>query len=412
MVKYNKYIEFIKKISIKYKMEGLIMLLAGLDGGNNTVILSMDGMTGDKAVIIPTVYANYKESYNALPETRKDLINNLDVEITLNAMNLEKKKELGRFIVGNLAISLEKENATIRENGKNKTGDEGLLVCMLTTLAYGVIKSQNKDYGRVSSKIGLVTGLPYLQYREDKKEFGEQFIGTHIVKFNGDYDITVELKITETSVQCEGAGALNKSIFNDKGEYKYSEDDLIDRYIMGFDVGEFTSELITMTFVEKDNMVIPEYQSNLCTGIDYGIANAKQPIIDYIRETKNTIVDRYTIDKVIKRSRRKGILDLASDEEYNITNDYDKYLKDVANTTGNSVINKIHHANITGRKIKEFIIFGGGADTLNGKFGSYLSDKLEASLKPQNLIIADNALTANADGYLEKAKAIYEGSDE
>lgn len=387
------------------------MLLSGLDGGNNTVILSMEGMSGTKAVIVPTVYANYKESYKALQETKKELIDNLDVEITLNTTNLEKKEYLGRFIVGNLAVSLEKENATIRENGKNKTGDIGLMICMLTTLAYGVVKTQNKEYGKVSSKVALVTGLPYLQYREDKKAFREQFNGTHTVKFCGDYDITVELHIIETSVQCEGAGALNKAIFNDKGTYKYPEDDLIDRYIMGFDVGEFTSELITMTFIEKDNMVLPEYQSNLCTGIDFGIANAKQPIIDYIRETKNTIIDRYTIDKVIKRQRRKGILDLASDNEFDIITHYDKYLKDVANTTGNAVINKIHHANITGRKIKEFIIFGGGADTLNGKFGSYLSDKIQESLNPQNLIIADNALTANADGYLEKAKAIYEGSD-
>lgn len=384
------------------------MLRIGLDGGNNTIIAAIEGL--QKALIIPTVYSPFKDYSNGLENEAKKLEDSIDVEITLNFDNSKAKKELGRYNVGNLARAIEGTNASVREIGKQKAGDEGLLICMLATLALGVIKSQNKEEGLLSEEIKLVTGLPILQYQD---EFNRGILektlkGKHKVKFNGKYDIEVELNISDVDVDAEGAGAINEAIFNAEGDFIYPDAELIDRIVLGVEIGEFTTELIALAFNEDEESgeVYSEYYSRLCTGIELGIANAKQTIIDNLRDRHNTIIDRYDIDRAVRRKLRKGEIDLENGETFNILQDYENNLKETASKITQIISNKVKNAGAKG-KIKEAILLGGGVCTLDNKMGNFMREYWKETIGSSNKI-ADNAHTANAEGFLARAIEVFE----
>lgn len=385
------------------------MLRVGLDGGNNTIILRQEGL--DDPVIIPTVYADYKPyEHDVVLKNKKEdkkIEDYLDVQIILNYENAAKAKDLGRKIVGNLALHKEGNKANVRELGKNKAGDYDLLFCMLTTLAIGVIKDQKKEEGILSEDIKMVTGLPYQQYKEDTEKFSNQIKGKHKVIIRGEYNIEVELNNQEVEVDAEGAGSLNSSMFDEEGNYIYNEDELFDRILLGIDIGEFTSEVIALIFLENDKgEIYPEYYGKLCFGVDLGTANAKQPIIDKAIEEYNTLIDRYEIDKVVKRKRRKGEIDTETGKIYNILDDYELNIKDLSDKLATFITNKVKNAGVKGR-IMETQLFGGGPCVLDKKMGNFIREKLKTNIGG-NTKIAENSLTANADGYLEKALAIFE----
>ncbi len=82
---------------------------------------------------------------------------------------------------------------------------------------------------------------------------------------------------------------------------------MIDRTILWLEVGEFTSEIIALTFKEnEERKLVAEYKQKLCMGIDVGIANAKQFVIDFVRDKYNTIIDRHDIDITLRRKLRSG----------------------------------------------------------------------------------------------------------
>lgn len=384
------------------------MLRGGIDGGNNTIILDLEGL--NKALIVPTVYSPYKDYSNGLENEAKKIEDSIDVEITLNYDNSKSKKELGRHNVGNLARAIEGTNAKVREIGKQKAGDEGLLICMLSTLALGVIKVQNKEEGLLTEELKLVTGLPILQYQDEvnKETLAKTLIGKHKVKFYGNYDIEVELLISDVEIDAEGAGAVNEAIFNEEGDYIYEDEELIDRIILGVEVGEFTTELVALTFAEDEETreVYPEYYNKLCTGIDVGIANAKQSIIDFVRDRKNTIIDRFEIDRVVRRRLRKGEIDLENGETFNILEMYEENLKDISTKIVQIISNKVKNAGAKG-KIKEAILLGGGVCTLDNKMGNFIRENWKETIGSSNTI-AKNAHTANAEGFLARAIETFE----
>lgn len=384
------------------------MLRGGLDGGNNTIILDLEGLK--KPLIVPTVYSPYKDYSNGLENEAKKIEDSIDVEITLNYDNAKSKKELGRYNVGNLARVIEGTNALVREIGKQKAGDEGLLICMLSTLALGVIKAQNKENGLLTEDIKLVTGLPILQYQNEpnRENLAKTLLGNHKIKFNGNYDVEVELLISDVEIDAEGAGAVNEAIFNEEGDFIYPDEELIDRVILGIEVGEFTTELIALTFIEDEETgeVYPEYYNKLCTGIDVGIANAKQSIIDFARDKKNTIIDRFEIDRVVRRRLRKGEIDLDSGEAFNILDMYEENLKDISTKIVQIISNKVKNAGAKG-KIKEAILLGGGVCTLDNKMGNFIRENWKETIGSSNTI-AKNAHTANAEGFLARAIEFFE----
>lgn len=379
-------------------------MIVGIDGGNNTVITAVEGKD---PIIIPTLYSPYKDYDQGLEINKKDLKNSLDVEIELNYQNAQTKKHLGRYYVGNLAKEIEGSNVKIRNIGKNKKGDEGLLICMLTSLAISVVENQGKVSGSLRQDIKLVTGLPLAQYKNDKNEFAKEILGNHRVIFRGRYSIEVELHISDVIVEVEGAGALNKLIFNDDGDYIFSEDKLIDRIILGVEVGEFTSEIIAITFKEnEDGKILPEYKVKLCTPLDKGIANAKQPIIDLLRDNYNTIKDRYDIDMALKRNRNKGVIYLENGDAFNITNLYEEQLKALAEDISIKLSDKIKNSGEKGNIINT-LIFGGGPCVLDYKFGNFLREGIKEVIGGDSKI-TDKPHLENALGYLEKAKVVFE----
>ncbi|OPZ95081.1 MAG: hypothetical protein BWY74_00047 [Firmicutes bacterium ADurb.Bin419] len=378
------------------------MLRIGIDGGNSTTITAIDDR---EPIIIPTIIASYKDYSKGFDFKKKRLKDMLDVEIELNFNNKQLKKNLGRYYVGNLAKS-EGQNVKIRNIGQIKKGDDWLFITMLTSMAVAVIEEQQKFEGTLTQEVKFVTGLPFIQY-QDKEEFMKQFIGSHKVKFRGPYEIDVELYVNEGFVEVEGAGALNTLIFSDNG-YILPAEELIGRNIVGIEIGEFTSEIITLTFVdEEDEGIVPEYKHKLCTGFDLGIATAKQFVIDFLREEKKTLIDRYDIDAALKLpGARKGLIDCDNGERLNILEIYEMQLNELAQKLAARISDKVNNSGEKG-KIIHTLIYGGGACALDFKFGNALRDAVKKTIGGESEIAKDPHLV-NAIGYLEKANALFD----
>ncbi len=379
------------------------MLKVGIDGGNNTIITTLDGMN---PLIIPTILSPWKDYNSQGPEVKKrSLKEMIDVEIELNYKNTTTKKNLGRFLVGDIAKK-EGENIRIRNIGKNKKGDENLLICMLSSLAVAVVEEQQKYQGCVTQEVKLVTGLPFIQYREDKDDYKQQFLGTHRVSFKGFYNIDVELIVSHAYVELEGAGALNKIIFQGD-DYIYPAETLVDRIILGVEIGEFTTELIALTFVEEDGLIVPEFKRRICSGFDIGIATSKQPIIDFLREEHKTIKDRYDIDNALKLpGSRKGLIDCNDGHKVDIKSMYENQLYELSQELASRINDKINNSNEKG-KIIHTLLLGGGACVFDYKLGNFLMDFIKNVLGGESTISANQHL-ANAEGYLEKSKLVFE----
>ncbi|NLD47604.1 MAG: hypothetical protein GX660_10460, partial [Clostridiaceae bacterium] len=244
------------------------------------------------------------------------------------------------------------------------------------------------------------------QFKNDREEYSKQFIGCHKVIFRGIYDLEVELDILDAKVEMEGADALRRLIFNDSGEYLYKEEELIDRTILGIDFGEFTSEIIALSFREnEDGKIIPEYKQKLCMGIDLGIANAKQPVIDFLRDRYNTIIDRYDIDSSLKRRMRRGNIDLENGEMFNLSQLYEENISQLANSISTLLNNKVKSAGEKG-KIKHTLLYGGGVCVLDYKMGNFLKERVQELLGGKSSIV-ENPHTVNALSYLDKAIKVY-----
>lgn len=378
------------------------MLKVGIDGGNNTVIVAMENM---EPVVIPTIlvpFRDYDQGLEMPDEYQKPLRDCMDAEITLYHKDDKFRKEMGRFYVGKYAKEMERINVKERDIGRTKKGDMGLMTCMIVSMALAVSEKLDTKNGKIYQKIKMVTGLPCLQFKNDREEYAKQFIGCHKVTFRGVYDLEVELDILDVKVEMEGADALRRLIFNDSGEYLYKEEELIDRTILGIDFGEFTSEIIALSFREnEDGKIVPEYKQKLCMGIDLGIANAKQPVIDFIRDRYNTLIDRYDIDSSLKRRLRKGVIDLENGEMFNITQLYEENVSQLADSISTLLNNKVKSAGEKG-KIKHTLLYGGGVCVLDYKMGNFLKERVQELLGGKSSIV-ENPHTVNALSYLDKA---------
>jgi len=378
------------------------MLICGIDGGNNTVITAVEGK---EPIVIPTIIAEYSDLDIGLELKEKSLLESLDVEIELNYNNQKTKRNLGRYYVGN-RVKDANVSADMRNIGDTKKGDEKLLIVMLSSLAAAAVIDQGKNSGLVKQDLKIVTGLPFLQYKRDRDTYKQEFIGQHKVIIRGKNTIEVELNIMDVTVDVEGAGALNKLIFNED-DYIYPDDELVDRTILGVEVGEFTTEIIALKFKEnQDGNIIPEYNIPLCTGIDKGIANAKQKVIDYLREQCGTKKDRYDIDLAVRRGKKRGIIILKNRQEFDIMPLYTQQLTKLAADITGTLKDKIENSNDSIGDILHTLLYGGGPCVLDYHFGNAMREKIEASIGCKS-DIAENPHFANALGYLEKAKYIY-----
>ena len=387
------------------------MIKVGLDGGNNSTILSTKEYRGDNAIIIPTVRINYRdyEGNFSFKKNEKDLISLLDVEVSSFNDKTQKRTDYGRHLVGQLALDTVGGTIDTRNMAQKKLGDNDLFVCMLTNLAYFSVIYQNKYEGFIESDFEIVVGLPYLQYIKEKDEYRDQFIGTHTVKFLGKFNIEVKVNILKCMVDCEGVGALISNMHKN-GKFWKEPQEICDKFYMALDVGEYTTEEICVKFFysEEIDEIDFDFYPPLCTGYKLGIANAKQPVIDSIRhEHEGTDLDRYKFDKIISHKIKPGILTTKKGEEIDIKPRYGSEIDNIVNRLGNDVVSSATNQGIQGQFV-EIVLFGGGPLVLEKKFGSKLRDILYEGLACKNIVIAKNSSTANSDGYYERALVIFD----
>lgn len=346
------------------------MFNVGIDGGNNSTILCSDY----GVITIPTITTPWRDLDNGLSRGENKIIEkNLDVYID----------GVGRYFVGDMAKVVDGTIPT-RNMGMRKTGDTELCICILTAIAVQVIKK-----GLSKAEINMVSGLPISQYKEDRERFAKEFKGERHLKVNG---IEVSLNIKQCHVEVEGA--LNYIIPDN-----YTENDLVDRSVLGISIGEGDTTILGLSFSDIDGLVKPRYDYNLCWNIDKGIANAKQIVIDEVRKL-GTKIDRFDIDRAMFRKARKGEIDLKSGEIYNIIPVYGNALYELNRQLINDINDHIESTGYKGR-IKAVYIYGGGGEFMSELF----IPKLKGIIK-SDIILSKNPKSIIAERYLEKAKSL------
>ena len=152
------------------------MKLAGIDIGNDSVKLLMDGSS--EPIVVPNIVAPGFD--RPILQFEESALQALDVSIF--SPKLAKNGE--RYFVGLLAT--ENDNNLELDEGTNKAISDQALVVALTTLAYAALLSQpsssfSNAYDEFEYWIG--TGLPVRTYAKYRSIFEERLVGEHEVTF-------------------------------------------------------------------------------------------------------------------------------------------------------------------------------------------------------------------------------------
>lgn len=168
----------------------------------------------------------------------RELSSNEEYEITINNQ---------KWFIGDLAMM---EGGT-QAFSKDKAGDEINIPLTIAAVAM-LIKPTDQI-------IGLVTGLPISDYREQSAEYAEKLRGTWSVEFNGK---NRNFNIMDVIIFPEACGAAYSTILDDSGTARSKPDQL--RII---DIGEKTTDFATFNKMR--------YISDQSTSIPIGVAWAR-----------------------------------------------------------------------------------------------------------------------------------------
>lgn len=225
------------------------MKLAGLDVGNDSVKVVVDGAT--EPVIIPNVVV---PGYERMVLQEEDApLKALDVVVTSPAL----QKNNQRYFVGMLAVENE-DNIELEETDNKALSDQSLVVAITALAVTGVM---GVSYGGVQSITGvneveyvIGTGLPVRLYPRFHRQFEERLVGEHEVTFlttPGLRDRKVRVIIRRAVVSIEGAAAILNLATHDNLQVK--DEELYYGTIGVCEIGALTTDLPVVKRMAIDN---------------------------------------------------------------------------------------------------------------------------------------------------------------
>lgn len=225
------------------------MKLAGLDVGNDSVKVVVDGAT--EPVIIPNVVV---PGYERMVLQEEDSpLKALDVVVTSNAL----QKNNQRYFVGLLAVENE-DNIELEETDNKALSDQSLVVAITALAISGVMGG---SYGGVQSITGINeveyvigTGLPVRLYPRFHRQFEERLVGEHEVTFlttPGLRDRKVRVIVRRAVVSIEGAAAILNLATHDNLQVK--DEELYYGTIGVCEIGALTTDLPVVKRMAIDN---------------------------------------------------------------------------------------------------------------------------------------------------------------
>ncbi|UFJ40339.1 ParM/StbA family protein [Brevibacillus humidisoli] len=239
------------------------MKLAGIDVGNDSVKVVLDGST--QPIVIPNIVAPGHDRH--ILQNEESPLQALDV--TIHSPKLSMKGE--RYFVGLLATE-NLDNVELDESENKAVSDQSLVVA-LTALAYAGIMNQSASgfssnhYDEVAYCIG--TGLPVRTYANYHKTFEDRLLGEHEVTFLSTPKLQnhkVKVNIKRAVVSIEGAAALFHMATNDT--FQVRDEELYYGCIGICEIGALTTDFPVVKRMNIDNQFSTGEQIGLAVYID------------------------------------------------------------------------------------------------------------------------------------------------
>lgn len=355
------------------------MRLAGIDVGNDSIKVVLDGST--EPLIVPNVVAPGYDRHILQEEDQP--VKALDVMVHSPALGRSNR----RYFVGLLAV--ENEDNTELEDMDNKALSDQSLVVALTALAYAGVASQspsqNAYQGHDEVEYVIGTGLPVRAYSRYHKTFEERLVGEHEVTFLSTPRLKnrkVRVNIRRALVSIEGAAALFHMATHESLQVK--DEELYYGCIGVCEIGALTTDFPVITRMNIDNQFSTGEQVGLATYLDM-IMREVEDQYGYRFPSRSKLVQRVkTRDFAIRR---------IGEGQADIRPIVDLYF----NRAANRIVDLIKKRWKKYPDIQCFYVIGGGAAALK----PYI---LEAAGSIKLRFASDSELL-NVYGYLKLAKS-------
>ncbi len=353
------------------------MKLAGIDIGNDSVKIVLDGST--EPIIVPNIVAPGYD--RAILQFEESPLQALDVSVF--SPKLSRNGE--RYFVGLLAT--ENDNNLELDESTNKAISDQSLVVALTSLAYAALMNQpsssfTNSYDEVEYWIG--TGLPVRTYAKYRSIFEDRLVGEHEVTFLSTpkfQNRKVKLHIRKAVVSIEGAAALYHMATYDSLQVK--DEQLYNGCIGICEIGALTTDFPVVRRMNVDNQ--------FSTGEQFGLGLYLDSII---RDVEDQYGYRFpSRAKLVGRIRAGDmIIQRIGEGQANIKPIVDTYFTRAAQRIFELIKKRWNKY----PDIECFYVIGGGASALR----PYL---LQAA-GDVKLRFVENSELQNVYGYLKLAK--------
>ncbi len=240
-----------------------MMKLAGIDLGNDTIKIVLDG--SKEPTVVPNVIV---PGYERMVLQEEDApLKALDVIVHSPALS----KNNQRYFVGLLAVENE-DNMELEETDNKAISDQSLVVA-ITALAIAGITSHTYGSNTISGVNELEyiigTGLPVRTYSRFHQQFEERLVGEHEVTFlttPGLRDRRVKVSIRKAIVSIEGAAALLNMATHDNLQVK--DDELYNGCIGICEIGALTTDFPIVKRMAIDNQFSHGEQIGMASYLD------------------------------------------------------------------------------------------------------------------------------------------------
>lgn len=281
-----------------------MLKIAGIDVGNDSIKVMMDGMR--EPIHVPNIVAPGYERY--ILQEEDSSLKALDVMVYSPAL----AKNNQRYFVGQLAMEHE-DNLELEETDNKAISDQSLVVA-LTALAYAGVISQpanTNDFMSVDEVEYIIgTGLPVRTYARFHKQFEERLVGEHMVTFYSTPKLKnrkVKVTIRQAIVSIEGAAALYNLATHDNLQVK--DEELYYGYVGICEIGALTTDFPVINKMNIDNHFSYGAQIGMATYLD-SIIRDVEDMYGYSFPSRSKLVERVKQNDYIVQLIGEGQADI------------------------------------------------------------------------------------------------------